>query len=186
MTTQSFCGSALVAACLFLAAHAAGAQQCAVPQSLAPNTAISLDTCAGDQELHLACGSALELYGPAAVFQLDLPYPAGTLNLQPVAFAFSPALLVMQAPCSGLSPCYAAAMSPPGTGSSVDLSGLDSGSYFVVVAPLDGVPGPGNCGPAFLLWDVLPDDLPLLGEGMFRAGYAPVWSPPVAARGRNK
>lgn len=167
----------LAAAGLALAAPAV-AQVCAAPMHLTPNVVTFFDTCQGERFLPLACTNLFPLAGPALVVRLDLPYPAGTITVQQ-ASVFDPSVFLLRAQCTGDAPCSAMVDAyPPGLPRILDLSGIDSGGYFMLVAGMAGSPENASCGLVHVLWSVSADDLVRMNEGIFRSGNAPVVDPP--------
>lgn len=164
---------ALVLACLAPAGFAV-AQTCAAPSQIAANTAYAFDTCQGDSSLQLACG-VFPLAGPATVVELHLPYPAGSISVQSMRSDYEPYAFLVHADCDGSAPCSAGVFSPPGSIGLIDLSLLDSGRYYLVIAAADGTNGTA-CGPILVSADLTPAQEALMQEGVFRSGNAPLWA----------
>jgi hypothetical protein len=148
------------------------AQMCSAPAVIGPNTSNVFDTCQGDHELVLACG-IFPLDGPATVILLDLPYPVGEVSAQSLDINFQPTMFLLQAECNDSAPCNAVARSGPGSPATIDLSTIDSGRYFLVVAAY-GNAGPLSCGPVNVTATLTADQEALETEGVFRAGNAPI------------
>lgn len=163
----------LVLACL-VPAGAATAQTCAAPLQITANTAYAFDTCQGDSSLLLACG-VFPLGGPATVVGLDLPYPGGSISVQSMQASYEPYAFLLHADCNAGAPCSAAAFSPAGSIGLIDLSPLDSGRYYLVIAAAQGTNGT-SCGPVLVSASVTPEQEALIQEGVFRSGNAPFWT----------
>jgi hypothetical protein len=166
---------AMFAAVGMFPAHGTLAQSCSAPAVLSPNTSYVFDTCQGDRDLVLACG-VFPLAGPATVVQLDLPYPVGEVQVQSLDIGFQPAVFLLQAACRNDAPCNAVATTGPGRAGVIDLSTIDSGNYFLVIAA-EGSAGDPACGPVNVGVYVTADQGELESEGMFRSGNAPIWGP---------
>lgn len=149
------------------------AQSCAAPLQIAANTAYAFDTCQDDSSLQLACG-VFPLAGPATVVELHLPYPAGTISVQSMQSDYEPYAFLMHADCDGNAPCSAGAFSPPGSIGLIDLSPLDSGRYYLVIAAAGGTNG-ASCGAVLVSADLTAAQETLVQEGVFRGGNAPLW-----------
>ncbi|MBA8887561.1 hypothetical protein FHW12_001775 [Dokdonella fugitiva] len=161
-------------ACALSCGHAA-AQTCASPSAITSNTPIAFDTCQGESSLALACG-VVPLAGPATIVRLDLPYPEGRVSIQSMDANYAPTAFLFHARCADDAPCSAAAWSGPGTAGTIDLSPLDSGAYFLVVAADANAPG-ASCGQIVVTADVTPAQQALVEEGIFHSGSAPLWEP---------
>jgi hypothetical protein len=170
MFTRSPTAIALVAGLLALSGASALAQTCAAPIVPFANTMHSINTCDGDTSLPLVCG-AFPLSGPATIFDLYLPYPAGFITMVPDG-NFDPVAFLLQAPCSESAPCYdsADAYSSP-----IDLSTLDSGHYLLVVTASEF--SPMSCGVVSVWFDLTPEQEAGMLDGVFRSGSAPIWQP---------
>jgi|GEM_PF-1759259 len=163
--------AALAAGVLAPGGHAL-AQTCAAPALLSANTVYMFDTCQGETQLLLACG-LVPLAGPATVVKLDLTYPAGEISIQSGNAAYAPAAFLLRADCNGYAPCSAAAwVDPVG---SIDLSSVESGRYYLVIAA-DGT-SPVACGPVMVTAFLTPEQEALGLDGIFRSGTAPIWQP---------
>lgn len=154
-------GAAMVAA-------EAGAQTCASPPLLAVNTPQWLNTCQGDSGLVMAC-HLFALTGPAGVMRIQLPYPVGLLSVQSMTAGYDPAFFLLRSQCSNSAFCGMAADS----GIVVDtlnLSEVDSGDYFLGIAPIhfDSIP----CGQVIVTHSMTPQQQALTLEGLFRGGIS--------------
>lgn len=158
-----------------LSAGHAAAQTCASPSAITSNTPTMFDTCQGESSLVLACG-VVPLAGPATVVRLDLPYPEGHVSIQSMDANYAPAAFLFHARCDNDAPCSAVAWSSAGSVGMIDLSPLDSGGYFLVIAADANTPG-ASCGPVLVTADVTPEQQALLEEGIFHNGNAPLWQP---------
>ncbi len=151
-----------------LSAAPALAQTCAAPIAPMANTTYAFDTCTGDINLQLVCG-IFALSGPATVFDLNLPYPAGTVTMQSMNVNFVPDAYLIRMPCNGMSPCYAA------TDATIDLSTLDSGHYLLVVTASQV--SQSTCGQAMVTFNLTTEQQAGMLEGVFRSGGTPIWEP---------
>ena len=163
--------AALAAGVLAPGGHAL-AQTCAAPAQLSANTVYIFDTCQGETQLQLACG-VFPLAGPATVASLDLPYPAGEISIQSQWGGFTPDAFLLRTGCDIDAPCSAAAWINP-TGS-IDLSSVESGRYFLVVAA--DATSTIACGPVTITVLLTPEQEALQLDGVFRSGIAPIWQP---------
>jgi hypothetical protein len=163
-----------VAACA-LGAGPAAAQTCASPSAIASNMPTVFDTCQGESSLVLACG-VIPLAGPATVVGLNLPYPEGDISIQSMDANYAPTAFLLRARCANDAPCSAVAWSPAGIAGSIDLSSLDSGSYFLVIAADANASG-ASCGPVLVTANVTTEQQALFKEGIFHSGSAPIWEP---------
>ncbi len=158
-------------------AGSATAQSCAAPLVLAANTLHVLDTCDGDPGVPLACGG-LFLTGPAAIVDLDVPYPAGRIVVQQHDVHYEPVVFLFRAdlPCAGNAPCPAADWVGPGHPGVIDLATVDSGHYRLAIAT--DLPPPWHaCGHVLVTWQVTPEQQALMHEGVFRGGNTPIRQP---------
>lgn len=165
----------LLAAAALMLAGPAGAQTCAVPISPMANTTRAVDTCQGDASLQLACG-VMPLNGPALVVRLDLPYPAGRINVAP-SIGFSPTAFLLRGRCHQDAPCDFAAPPDQSMPIAFDLSTLDSGTYFLVIAPASGTDGAVPCGIVWLTSSIDPAADAALQQGVFHSNFMPVLLP---------
>jgi hypothetical protein len=154
-------GAAMVAA-------DASAQTCAAPLALAANTSTVLDTCQGDSTLLAVC-SLFALSGPAAVMHLPLPYPTGSVTVQSLTVGYDPALFLLHARCDGSAACGAAVDSGVVT-DTMDLSGVDSGDYFLAIAPMDFASI--SCGQVMVTYGMTAEQQALALDGVFRGGIS--------------
>ncbi len=160
----------------FMSANQADAQVCANPQILISHSDNILNTCIGDTTLTYVCGS-IPLGGPAAVALLEMSYPIGWLHIQPMDSNFLPIAVLLNAQCSGDAGCIAAVFdTQPGGMLDIDLSAIDSGRYFLVIAPPLEFSWPPSCGEVSISWYVESQQEPLLGNGIFRSGITPFWA----------
>jgi hypothetical protein len=158
-------------------AGAAVAQTCAAPTVLAANQTYIVDTCQGDSFLQLACG-VVPLTGRAAIMQLSMPYPGGGVTVQSIDAGYDPAVFLIRAKCDAFAECDAVVWEgPSGTTNDVPLFEVDSGVYFVAVAPTVTTPGNASCGHVLVTWSFNLGDGGFLHEGIFRSGIAPIWKP---------
>lgn len=151
-------------------ADPADAQTCNTPIPLIGEP-IVIATCVGDTNLPVVCNGAVPLTGPALVMSVHLPYPNGRLQVQSMDAGLDAAAFLLQGPCYSDAFCVAAEeASGPGGTASIELDELDSGDYFLVIAPYDdGSPGPA-CGPVAVSWIGNPSS-PL--DGLFRSNFTP-------------
>ena len=146
----------------------ANAQICAAPAVLAVNAPIVLDTCQGDSGLVVACG-LFPLTGPAAVVRLPLPYPAGLVSAQSLTAGYDPVLFLLRSHCDNSAPCGMAVDSGIVV-DTMDLTDVDSGDYFLAIAPMDFNSGP--CGQVMVTYSMTPEQQALALEGVFRGGIS--------------
>lgn len=161
---------------VFAAVAPAFAQTCPVPALLSANVTQAFDTCQGDSGLAFVCG-LFPLAGPATVVRLELPYPVGEISVQSMDAGFQPSAFLLQARCRGDVPCSAVAGTGPGSTGAINLSAIDSGSYFLVVAAADFAEGAG-CGHVAVTANISTEQEVLERDGVFRSGSAQVWRPP--------
>lgn len=165
---------ALFAAGVLVAGSPALAQTCAAPAVLLANTAYMFDTCQGETQLQFACG-VIPLAGPAVVVKLDLAYPAGEISIQSANADYAPTAFLLRADCDNYAPCSAAAwVNPAG---SIDLSTVESGRYYLIVAADEAAPT--TCGPVMVTVLRTPEQEALRLDGVFRSDIAPIWQPPT-------
>ncbi|MEO5626836.1 MAG: hypothetical protein ABIQ70_12580 [Dokdonella sp.] len=146
----------------------AGAQTCAVPAVLAVNTLTALDTCQGDSGLVIAC-SLLALTGPAAVVRLQLPYPVGLVTVQSLTAGYDPAMLLLRSHCDNSAPCGMAVDSGIIV-DTMDLAEVDSGDYFLAIAPIDF--NSSSCGQVMVTYSMTQEQQALALDGVFRGGLS--------------
>jgi hypothetical protein len=146
----------------------AGAQVCAAPAVLTVNTPILLDTCQGDSGLVVAC-SLFPLTGPAAVVRLPLPYPAGLVSVQSLTTGYDPVLFLLRSHCDNSAPCGMAVDSGIVV-DTMDLTDVDSGDYFLAIAPMDFNSSP--CGQVMVTYSMTPEQQALAHDGVFRGGIS--------------
>lgn len=160
-------GAAAVAVLLSLPLADAGAQSCAAPTPLVANGMQFVNTCFGDASLVAACWSTFALAGRAGVLTLSLPYPAGTITVTPQNVGYDPAVFLLPMRCNSTAGCATAVdSSGPGVSESVSLSRVDSGNYYLVIAPLQ--PALVDCGQVMVSYGVTPQQQGLIAEGLFR------------------
>ena len=160
----------VVGACT--AAPMAVAQSCAAPAQLTPNTSQWLDTCQGETGLVLAC-NVFPLYGRAAIVRMELPYPAGLLEVQSMTVGYDPAMFLLRAACNNSAGCGYATNSGTVV-DTMDLALVDSGGYFLAIAtPYPGTP---DCGQVLVTYWLTPEQQALLQDGVFRGGLS---APPI-------
>lgn len=149
-------------------ADPADAQTCAMPIHLT-DAPIVVNTCMADANFPYVCGF-LPLIGPAAVVSLHLPYPNGSLQVQSLSAALAADAFLLRGPCHPDTFCVAAddANGPNGA-AIIELDGLDSGDYLLVVGPSMGNPD-NACGPVAVSW--LANPAPPL-DGLFRGNFTP-------------
>jgi hypothetical protein len=158
----------------FLASGQATAQTCPAPAALTANTPSWFDTCRGDASVLTACG-AFALTGPATIVRMPLPYPMGRLVVQSISAGFDPALFLLRSHCASTAACGYVADSGSVV-DTIDLVEVDSGDYFLAVAPWQ-VPST-YCGQILVTLDLTPQELALTRDGVFRGGLdAPPASP---------
>ena len=154
---------AIVSSIGAMADHAA-AQTCAAPAPLTPNTPQFINTCSGEN-LGFACLSKLE--GPAGIAQMTLPYPVGELTVQSLTGGYDPALFLLRSECSSSAFCAWAVDSGIDV-DTLDLAQVDSGDYFLVIAP--AYPVTPSCGVVAVTVHLTPEQEALMLDGVFRAG----------------
>lgn len=154
-----------LAAAGFAVAGLARAQTCAAPLPLAANAPQWLDTCRGDLSLTQVCG-LFALQGRAGVLRVELPYPMGTLTVRSLAPGYDPSLFLLRGACNGSAPCAALAETGIET-DTLDLSQIDSGGYYVVIAPL--LPDLISCGQVQVTHHLTPAQQALMADGIFRS-----------------
>lgn len=164
---MSCLASGTLLACLSIASiKEAGAQICAMPATLTVNSTQWFDTCQGESSLVLACGT-ISLYGPAVIVHMPLPYPIGRISVQTLFGNFDPAIFMLRSECSNSASCGQFA----DTGllvDTLDLATLDSGDYFLAIAPPN--PSVGNCGQILVTYSMTAAEAALAQEGLFRGG----------------
>jgi hypothetical protein len=157
-------GIALVGfACLTMGRLAA--QTCPAPAVLAANTPTGFDTCRGGAGVVIACG-AFALTGPATIVRMPLPYPIGRLVVQSGA-GFDPALFLLRSQCGNTAACGYVTDSGIAV-DTIDLAEVDSGDYFLAIAPWRWESTP--CGQVLVTLELTPQELALTLDGMFRGG----------------
>ena len=167
---NSFPSGAVAAIVLGAATLAAdvGAQTCAAPLALAANVSTVLDTCQGDSTLLAVCGM-FPLSGPAAIMRLPLPYPTGSVSAQSLTVGYDPALFLLRSRCDGSAACGTAVDSGVVT-DTMDLTGVDSGDYFLAVAPIDFASL--SCGQVMVTYGMTAEQQALALDGVFRSGIS--------------
>lgn len=156
-----------VAVLLSLLAGNAAAQSCAAPAPLIANGTQFLNTCNGDASLLTACWSTFALAGRAGVLSLSLPYPAGTLTVTPQNVGYDPAVFLLPSRCNNEAGCAAAVDDAgPGSSETLSLDRIDSGDYYLVIAPLQ--PSLVDCAQVMVSYSVTPQQQGLVAEGLFR------------------
>ncbi len=114
------------------------------------------------------CGAIL-LEGPALVAHLQLPYPVGQVTVQSLTANYDPALFMLSSQCSNNSPCGQAVYNGLQT-ETLDLTTVDSGDYFLVIAPF--FPESTNCGQILVTYSMTQAEVALAQEGLFRGGVS--------------
>lgn len=142
------------------------AQTCPAPAVLTANTPTGFDTCRGDTGIVVACG-AFTLTGPAAIVRMPLSYPMGRLVVQSGSAGFDPAVFLLRSHCANGAACGYVADSGIAM-DSIDLAEVDSGDYFLAVAPWHGDSLP--CGQILVTLELTPQELALTLDGVFRGG----------------
>jgi hypothetical protein len=173
MSTRSFVATTIAGVLSVLPATSALAQTCATPMAISANTAFVTTTCNGDTSLQLACG-VIPLAGPATVVDVNLPYPSGSITIQSLDVNYQPTAFLLHADCDDSAPCSDAV--DASIGGTIDLSTLDSGHYFLVVAASEPAPG-ANCGAVSITVNLTPEQEAGMLDGVFRSGSAPIWQP---------
>jgi hypothetical protein len=158
-------------------APSARAQVCTASAPLPVNQTLFIDTCQqGDIGLQFVCGFE-QLSGPALEFQVNVPYPMGQIQVQSANVDFDPVAFLIRGQCKSDAPCDAADYSAvPGAIRTIDLSKLDSGTYFLVVAPIASSSS-SACGPVTITWSANLGDESIMQEGIFRGGTHHIVSP---------
>jgi hypothetical protein len=138
-----------------LASMPAGAQTCAEPMQMPPDSAVTAFTCGAENFTPPA------LSGPGAVLRLTLDHPASVdFTLAGIEPQFDPALCVMDATNEcGAGPCLA-------TGNALTptvLDDLPAGAYWVIVTASPGSAA-GSCGMFNLMNQLVPGDI-ILANG---------------------
>jgi hypothetical protein len=146
----------------------AGAQTCAFPTPLAANVTAVFDTCQGDSGLVVAC-NMFALTGPAAVMRLPLPYPTGIISVQSLTVGYDPAVFLLRSRCDNSAACGTAVDSGVVT-DTMDLADVDSGDYFLAIAPMDF--GSLACGQVMVTYGRSEEQQVLALDGVFRAGIS--------------
>lgn len=146
----------------------AGAQVCAVPLSLAPNTPTWINTCQGEQGIVIAC-ALFPLRGPAGVVRMSLPYPVGTVTAQSINGDYDPSVFMLRSQCSNNAGCGMMVDSGPVV-DTLNLSELDSGEYFMVIAPYYFTSS--ACGQVIVTYNLTPAQQALMLDGVFRGGIS--------------
>lgn len=151
-----------------MVASETNAQICAAPAVLAVNTPTVLDTCQGDSGLVFACG-LFSLTGPAAVVRLQLPYPVGFVSVQSLTPGYDSVMFLLRSHCDGWATCGMAVDSGIVV-DTMDLAEVDSGDYFLVIAPMDFKSSP--CGQVMVTYGMTPEQQALALDGVFRGGIS--------------
>jgi hypothetical protein len=145
----------------------ASAQSCSVPLAMpVTDVPVHIDTCTSTYIPNTFCGGITPT-GPAVVFNLDIAYPnsATTLQVLPDDSSYDAAFVIESNQCSDLSICpYAVDAAGPGFLEQLNLGGLDSGRYFLVVTSFAGAQ---TCGGANVTLSN-PDNIST--DGIFRSG----------------
>jgi hypothetical protein len=162
----------LIAIYLLALAPSVRAQVCLAPLPLPVNQTQLINTCEqGDANFQLACGAEV-LSGPALEFQMNMPYPMGQILMQSMNTTYDPAAFLIRGQCKGDVPCAADAyVGMPGSTNTIDLYHMDSGTYYLVVAPLSGSPSTDSCGPVMVTWSATLGDETMMQDGVFRASF---------------
>lgn len=130
----------ILAGALMLASGGVFAQTCANPTPLPGNAQLTGDTCAGTNELGTVCiagGSP----GNDIVYSVTIatPYTATLVDLVNNTPAWNAAILLLQGPCNGNTPCPRNAdAGGPGANESLNVSGLTAGNYILLVTSTVG------------------------------------------------
>ena len=130
------------------------------------NVPVHIDTCSSTYMPNTFCGG-ISPTGPAVVFDLYMAYPnpAVTLFVEPDDSSYDAAFAIESRQCSDLSICpYSVDAFGPGATEQLNLGGIDSGQYFLVVTSFAI---PQNCGGATVL---LSNPENVATDGLFRAG----------------
>ncbi|WP_306582467.1 hypothetical protein [Dokdonella sp.] len=91
---------------------------------------------------------------------------------------FNPAAMPLPTQCDRDAACGGVAFEPqPGAVLDMAACTLDSGNYFRVLALPADSSGPPLCGHVSVSWLLDEQDAPLVNEGIFRSGIAPVPEP---------
>jgi hypothetical protein len=145
----------------------ASAQSCSVPLAMPTiNVPVHIDTCTSTYIPSTFCGG-ISPTGPAVVFNLDIAYPnsATTLQVLPDDSSYDAAFVIESTQCSELSICpYAIDGAGRGAIEQLNLGGIDSGRYFLVVTSFAGSQ---TCGGANVTLSN-PENIPT--DGIFRSG----------------
>jgi hypothetical protein len=154
-------------ALFFLAMPLAIAQSCPVPLQMPTiNIPVHIDTCSSAYLPDTFCGGITPT-GPAVVFNLYVLYPnsATTLLVEPDDASYDPGFAIESRQCSDLSICpYTIDAAGPGVTEQLNLGGIDSGQYFLVITSFAPTQ---TCGGATVLLSN-PDNVTT--DGLFRAG----------------
>ena len=145
-----------------------GAQTCAAPPALAINVSIVLDTCQGDSGLIAVC-NMFPLTGPAAIMRLQLPYPTGFVSVESLTAGYDPALFLLRSRCDNSAACGTAVDSGVVT-DTMELSEVDSGDYFLAIAPMDFASL--ACGQVMVTYGMTAEQQALALDGVFRGGIS--------------
>jgi hypothetical protein len=131
---------------LTLVTHAAVAQTCASPTVLTGIGTPSGDTCSASNELGTVC-----IFGSSPandiVYSIGIVagYTATTVALTNSTPAWNAALLLLQGACNGNTPCPRNADANGAGGNEfLDVSGLASGNYLMLVTSTNGDPSCGS------------------------------------------
>jgi hypothetical protein len=136
----------LVACGLALAGHSALAQTCAAPLPLHAIYLVFGDTCTATNELGTVC-----IFGSSPandiVYSLIVvaPYTSTAVTLTNQTPTWNAALLLLQGACNGNTPCPRNAdANGAGGNETLDVAGLASGNYLMLVTSTNGDPGCGQ------------------------------------------
>jgi hypothetical protein len=138
-------------ACLCLALSTLGgqafAQSCSSPTNLNTTNSFSGDTCAGTNEIGTYCGVASSAQ-KEQVYSVTLGagYTATSIDLTNTGGAsFTPGLVLFQGTCVNGDNCAANSTGTAGGNTSLSLSGVTAGNYFLAVTS-DPNAASSDCG----------------------------------------
>jgi hypothetical protein len=101
--------------------------------------------------------------------RLPLPYPTGIISVQSLTVGYDPAVFLLRSRCDNTAACGTAVDSGVVT-DTMDLADVDSGDYFLAIAPMDF--GSLACGQVMVTYGRSEEQQVLALDGVFRAGIS--------------
>ncbi len=153
-----------------LLASEASAQTCPAPTALAINQSTWIDTCFADTSLVVVC-QMFELSGPAGVARVILPYPVGRISVQSMTGGYDPVLFLLRSQCNNSSSC-GMAVDSGFVIDTLELREVDSGDYYLAIAPMAGFSQSVPCGQVLVTYSMTAAEQALTLDGVFRGGIS--------------